>query len=732
MSTTNRYNLILAIILLIACFLPTGKVYAKCSNSEYLVQYANEKEPRTVKPSSPEQIASWKKSKDIRYFEPNYCYKKAITPTDTYLSKQWYLSKIKAQEAWNIRHDAKSIVVAVLDSGIDIDHPDLKNNIWVNRGEIANNKYDDDENGFMDDVNGWNFVDNNNNPRPAFKEGYTSDILHGTIVAGIIGAEGNNNEGIAGIAWQVQLMPLKVLDDNGNGDSDDVLRAIDYAIANHADIINLSFVGENYSQGLDEAIKRAYDAGIIVVAAAGNNNLQTTNESLDKKPLYPICLDGYPGENRVIGVAATDAIDQKTNFSGYGRRCVDITAPGISIFSTSLYRPDRTLNNEPLNQYYDGYWSGTSLSAPMVSGALALIKAVNPSLSRREIIDVLLNSAANIDKLNPNYIGQLGFGRLDTEKALIDAKLRSTQDENNIIVSTAKGSSLIRTFEAGGKLLGQFSAFDKNFKGGTRIATGDIDGDREPEIVAVPASQGGPQVKIFNKNGHLKRSFMALDGKSRSGLSVMIADVNGDGKQEIIIASAGNFKPLVQIYAGNGKKLREFLAYDPKFMGGISLSSFDIDNDEIKEIVTAPMNTGGSQVKFFKDNGKLIRDFWPLPKNYHGGLQIDTADFSGRAFDRLSSLIVSPKINEHSEVLIFNNRLELKQKIRLADRKYRGNLSISAVDFNRDGIAEIAAASQMNNTSEVRIYNLQGKVYSAFTALPPQWKMPVNLSFIKQ
>lgn len=657
---------------------------------------------------------------------------RAITPTDTYLSRQWYLSKIKAREAWNIRHDAKSVVVAVLDSGIDINHPDLRNNIWHNKGEVASNGNDDDDNGFIDDYSGWNFVDNNNNPSPAFKQGYTADILHGTIVAGVIGAEANNNDGISGIAWQIQLMPLKVLDDNGSGDTGDVMRAIDYAIANHADIINLSFVGESYSQGLDEAIKRAYDAGIIVVAAAGNNSTITANESLDEKPQFPVCLDGYPGENRVIGVASTDAIDQKTNFSGFGRRCVDITAPGISIFSTSLYAPDHTLNSEPLSQAYDGYWSGTSLSAPMVSGALALIKAVNPSLSRREIIDVLLNSASPIDKLNPNFSGQLGFGRLDVEKALIDAKLRLSKDEYNIVAATAVGGSLVRTFDATGKLLGQFNAFDKNFKGGIKITTGDIDGDKEDEIIAVPAGNGGPHVKIFNKRGRLERSFMALDGKARTGLSVLIADINGDNVQEIIIASAGAFRPLVQIYSGSGKKLSEFLAYDKNFKGGISLTGFDIDNDESKEIVTAPLNSGGPHVKFFKPNGTMIKDFWPLPKNYRGGLQITSADFSGRAFDRLDSLIISPKSNPKSEIIIFNNNLELKLRLKLADNKYPGNLSIAAIDYNRDGIAEIAASSLTANKSEVRIYTSNGKTYSSFQAMPMKWNLPLNLAYIKQ
>ena len=236
--------------------------------------------------------------------------KAALISNDVFLNKQWYLRKIKAPEAWGINHEASKVIVAVIDSGIDIDHPDLKANIWSNSKEIPNNHVDDDGNGFIDDANGWNFVDGNNNVRPAFEPGYTADVLHGTIVAGIIAAKGNNRDGVSGIAWSAQIMPIKVLADNGEGSVATVIQAIDYAILNKAQIINLSFVGYEYSQGLAEVIERAYNAGIIIVAAAGNDAQPKDELSLDKKPLYPACMDGKWLDNQVIGVAATDAIDQ--------------------------------------------------------------------------------------------------------------------------------------------------------------------------------------------------------------------------------------------------------------------------------------------------------------------------------------------------------------------------------------------------------------------------------------
>lgn len=721
------FKLIIPLFFIIGLYRPTDVSFS--CNAGYLVQYRNETEPRIVQSLSGIDISELELNGEIRYVEPNYCYQKSLIPSDTYLPKQWYLQKIKAKEAWNIRHNAKNITVAVLDSGVEYSHPDLKNNIWRNTQEIPNNGIDDDGNGFIDDVRGWNFVDNNNNPLPSFKGDYNSDVLHGTIVSGVLGAEGNNSQGISGVAWQLRIMPLKVLGDNGSGDAGDVLRAIDYAIQNRADTINLSFVGPSYSRGLDEAIRRAYEAGVIVVAAAGNGQEETQQISLDKRPLYPICMDGPAGENHVIGVAATDAIDQKTYFSSFGRNCIDISAPGISIFSTSIQRPDKKLDNEPLDKSYDGYWSGTSLSAPMVSGTLALIKAVNPSLNRREIIDVLLKSSDPIDNLNPGFIGQLGAGRLNMENAVIDAKTRLNQDENNIIVATAKGGSMIRTFEAGGRLLGQFNAFPSAFKGGINIATGDIDNDMDEEIIAVPASGGGPQVKIFNRRGHLERTFMAYDKKNKGGWSVLVSDVNGDKKKEIILAPISSLEPYVEIYSGEGKKIGRFLAYDKKFRDGIALSSIDIDNDEIQELVTSPLNRNGA-VKFFRSNGQLSRQFVPI-KNSKQGYRVSSADFSGQAFDRQPSLIISINSTTAKEALIYDRTLVLKQRISLSTQKTPNIRSITANDFNRDGIAELAVS--FDKSASIRIYSAYSKLYSAFSVLPKNLaNMPINLTYIKQ
>ena len=212
----------------------------------------------------------------------------AIIPSDIYYTDQWYLQKIKAKEAWDKVRESPNVIIAVIDSGVQINHPDLASNIWINHNEIPNNNIDDDKNGYIDDINGWDFVDNVADSSPKFTQGFTEvGIHHGTVIAGIIAASSDNAVGISGITWNAKIMPLKVLDDKGEGNTEKVVKAINYAVANGANIINLSFVGAGYNDSLNEAIRRAYIAGVIIVAAAGNEENQGHGGSLDSTPMYP-------------------------------------------------------------------------------------------------------------------------------------------------------------------------------------------------------------------------------------------------------------------------------------------------------------------------------------------------------------------------------------------------------------------------------------------------------------
>lgn len=262
---------------------------------------------------------------------------------DKHYKKQWYL-KYQAKElglniekSWNITRGKSSVVIAVIDTGIDYDHVDIKNNMWKNTKEIPGNNKDDDKNGYVDDVQGWNFVSNNNLP--------FDDHGHGTHVAGIIGAS-HNSTGIAGIMARVKIMPVKTCDQEGFCDI--TVESIKYAVDNGANIINISIAGGVYSKKISDAFKYARNKNVVVVIAAGNSS--------SNRPTYP---GSYDVEN-IISVASTDQQNIKSDFSNYSSKYVHVFAPGSNIFSLL-----------PRNNY--GPLSGTSMAAPIVSGIAGLI-----------------------------------------------------------------------------------------------------------------------------------------------------------------------------------------------------------------------------------------------------------------------------------------------------------------------------------------------------------------------
>lgn len=340
-------------------------------------------------------LARYRASGLVEFAEPDYKLYATTLPNDPQFASgvQWSLRSttgrdIHAADAWETASSASNIVVAVIDSGIRYTHEDLAANMWVNPGEIAGNGIDDDENGIMDDVHGINTVNRSGDPM--------DDGDHGTHVAGIIGAVGNNGRGITGVAWKVKLMACKFLDFNGEGDTSDAIEAIDYARRMGAHIINASFGGPDYSSSLYTAIQNARTAGVIVVAAAGNEIMD-----IDQMPMYPA---SYTLDNIVVvgGTSRSDAID--LGYSNWGATGVDLFAPGSGIFST--WGSDDTAYRSS---------SGTSMATPHVAGALALMKARFTNLTSSQLISRLLNS---VDVL-PGLTGRCRTGgRLNLAKAL--------------------------------------------------------------------------------------------------------------------------------------------------------------------------------------------------------------------------------------------------------------------------------------------------------------------------
>jgi len=335
--------------------------------------------------------------------------------SDPYFSKQWYLQEIMAPDAWTITNGKSSVIVAVLDTGVDVNHPDLANNIWVNTGEIAGDNIDNDSNGYKDDRNGYDFINNRANPEPKITGSFVASAAnHGTFVSGLISAVHNNNKGIKGVTANVKIMPLVVLNSSGLGGSSDVADAIDYAVDNGADIINLSFGGDEHSSKLKNAITNAYKNGVLIVAAAGNAAEGETNGiDMSKKPLYPICYDQEFKENKILGVLSSDKSNKVSAFSNYGKDCIDIAAPGEDMVSL-LYHDT---NYSQFDQAYDTSWNGTSFSAALVSGVAALMKSANSNISPKQIIETVIQESNMLFLNNAKWKGKAGSGVLNAKKS---------------------------------------------------------------------------------------------------------------------------------------------------------------------------------------------------------------------------------------------------------------------------------------------------------------------------
>lgn len=301
---------------------------------------------------------------------------------------QWSLAKIQAELAWDFSTGSSNVVVAVVDNAIAIDHVDLAGNIYTNTAEANGLPFvDDDLNGRADDVNGFDVVDNDANPRPpANATGNNAGFTHGTHVAGIAGAVTNNGTGMASIGYSVKILPVKIAG-NANGQLTGGLDGVFYATRSGADVISMSWGIMNDVATFKTIIQQAATAGIVLVAAAGNDGGQNLH--------YPAA---YP---EVISVGATDQNDVKASFSNFGST-VDVMAPGVDIYST-LPEGNSTYGN----------YSGTSMATPMVAGLAALIKSHFPSMSASQIRQRIVQGCEDISTQNPGMNGQIGAGRIN-------------------------------------------------------------------------------------------------------------------------------------------------------------------------------------------------------------------------------------------------------------------------------------------------------------------------------
>lgn len=368
-------------------------------------------------------VEEFKKSGFVEEASPNYFRFASYIPNDPLFPQQWGLEQdnnqdIDAPQAWEITRGSEGVVVAVIDTGIYAAHPDLENRIFLNLGETGldthgrdkkTNGVDDDGNGFVDDFQGWDTTQCQEwdllkgeclvgkNPGP----NTTDDAGHGTHVAGIIGAVTDNNQGIAGIDWEAQLLPVKVLNFQGAGTCEDVINGIYYATS-FADVMNFSLGSSGFPcTGEEDTINYAINSGVVVIAAAGNNN--STMKS------YPAGFDS------VMAIAALDENGDKASFSNYGG-WIDVTAPGVNILSTIV----PGILNGCSDEDNDGYalCSGTSMATPFVSGIAGLILSQNHTLKPLEVRNIIINGATDV--LTPGKDIYTGYGLVNANRAILE------------------------------------------------------------------------------------------------------------------------------------------------------------------------------------------------------------------------------------------------------------------------------------------------------------------------
>jgi hypothetical protein len=417
-----------------------------------------------------------------------------VGTNDPRADKNWALEYVGAPEAWKTS-TGEGIVVAVLDTGVDIGHVDLDDNIWRNRGEIAGDGIDNDRNGFVDDVHGWNFSDDGKGRKVMDSNG------HGTHVAGLIAAEKGNGEGIVGVAPDARIMAVKVLGDDGSGSFSDVARGIDYAVENGARIVNLSLSGSSGSSSVRQAIARAEEAGVIVVAAAGNSRKDEAG--------YPAA---YADEfDNVVSVAALTKGGDLASYSNRSKSgdTVDLAAPGSGLESTV-----------PGDGY--GSKSGTSMAAPVVAAAAAVIWAAQPAWSYKKVIEVLETTVTSLSSLKNTSATDGALDLAAAVKAAMAGSGKAPKSEpKSEPAPTLEVDMLVTSLEEGKR------------KEGIRVADIDVDGDGVGKVVLSLSGEDASDFRI--RDGGLvlrKRAELDYEADPELNVTITLDDLGRPGGDE--------------------------------------------------------------------------------------------------------------------------------------------------------------------------------------------------------
>jgi subtilisin family serine protease len=586
----------------------------------------------------------------IRYVRQNGIHYPTSTVNDSRYNEMWHLNNtgqagltpgkdIAAERGWEVGVGTGDTIIAVLDSGMQFDHPDIAANVWHDpiTGAV-----------------GYDFGDNDADPSPDYglaNGSNESGLSHGTHVAGTVGAVGNNGLGVTGVAQKTRMMALKIGSGAGAGASDSSqIAAINYAIAHGAKICTMSYGSD--ATALSPAMDALKAAGGIFVVAAGNDNYDSDSD----------LATNHFTQNNVIKVASSSGNDTRAGYSTWGKVSVDIFAPGgdqstgdsAGILSTFAF---------PKDSYK--YLQGTSMATPVVSGSLVAFWDANPELTYDEVIAKLYETADPVPGFE-QFVRtgkRINFGNL----------METTPTKNYIAVGTGAGvAGLVKVYNQRGRLVNSFAPYDPGFTGGVRVATGDVTGDGIGDIITAAGPGGGPHIRVFDaKTGADMGSFFSADPSFNGGLTLTTGDVDGDGAMEIIVGTDTGGGPRVTVFkreasTGTYYSVADFFAYAEEFNKGVRIAAADLDGDGKADIFTAPGTGGGPHVKVFSGASLLagdylstLRSFFAGDHNDNRGLYIATGHITSKsAFD----IIVTTGSGNSPTVRVYDgNTLELDQ-----------------------------------------------------------------------
>jgi subtilisin family serine protease len=626
----------------------------------------------------------------VEIAQPNYIYHLCRTPNDPEFPDQYAHQLIQMEDAWGISTGSRDIVVAVLDTGVDVNHPDLKANMWVNADEIPGNKLDDDGNGYVDDIHGWNFgMDTNDvTPEPGL---YSSIAKHGTLVAGVIAAVGNNGKGVSGVNWQCSIMALRVSLDFT---TEEAAEGLDYAAANGARVLNMSFGGDVFGPEGDLVVKtaiyNAYEQGVLLVASAGNSDTSLRH--------YPAA---YPN---VMAVASTNGEDAKTGHSTFGA-WVDIAAPGTDIVTTDL-------GGEYLAT------AGTSFSAPYVAAVGALVLAHRPNLTNVEVRAILENTCDPVyyGDMDPD-LGYIGVGRVNAFAALEGADgqypLGEIVSPRTSQVFPADGNAVeLCVFVHGDSFQVDYRPYGA--ADWTDLAAGASPTDPNGLVpLSLPDPGAGTwELRLRVTRGdllHTDRKIFNITAASDQAHwpkpqdaqdedyyyiyymgSPLCMDVNGDGRNEIIQGTIDLSSYLgggmVNIWGADGNSLPNWPAPAGYYGWPSSVAVGDIDGDGDYEVV-AGSEMDGEVYAFHVESGRPVDGNWPAAVGgWYGYIAAGPvlADLDG---DGDSEILVALDLKSADT----DGLIALQgDGSYLWARRYSAEGPISVADLDRDGDVEIA------------------------------------------